>query len=145
MTYLLDINLLVALFDKQHVNHEAAHDWFARKGIDSWATCPITENGFLRVISNPAYLTVMATPTETMDHLAKFCSGIGHVFWSDDLSLLKVLDSNVKRRLMGHGQITDFYLTALAHHNKSRLATFDGSLGRSLEGTVLAQSLEIIV
>jgi len=50
MTYLLDVNLLVALFDRRHLNHEAAHDWFARRGIDSWATCPITENGFLRVI-----------------------------------------------------------------------------------------------
>ena len=145
MTYLLDINLLVALFDSQHVNHEAAHDWFARKAVDSWATCPTTENGFLRVISNPAYPTVTATPTEVMNHLAKFCSNIGHVFWSDDLSLLEVLDNTVKKRLMGHGQITDFYLTALAHHKEGRLASFDGSLGRSLEGIVLAQSLEIVV
>lgn len=145
MTYLLDINLLVALFDRQHVNHEAAHDWFARKAIDSWATCPISENGFLRVISNPAYPTVTATPTEAMDHLVRFCSGIGHVFWSDDLSLLEVLDNTVKKLFTGHGQITDFYLTALAHHKEGRLATFDGSLGRSLEGIVLAQSLEIVV
>lgn len=145
MTYLLDVNLLVALFDRQHINHEAAHDWFARRGIDSWATCPITENGFLRVISNPAYLTVMATPMEAADHLAKFCSSIGHTFWPDEISLIGVLSDTVKKRFLGHGQITDFYLAALAHHNRGRLATFDGSLGRSLEGTELAKRLEVVV
>ena len=101
MTYLLDLNLLVALFDRQHVNHEAAHDWFARKGIVSWATCPITENGFLRVISNPAYLTVMATPMEAMEHLERFCSSESHTFWPDQVSLLELLkaDSQVTEKL----------------------------------------------
>lgn len=136
---------LVALFDHQHLNHEAAHDWFARKGIDFWAPCPITENGFLQVISNPAYPTVMATPMEAADRLAKFCSSTGHMFWPDEISLLGVLSDTVKKRLSGHGQITDFYLAALARHNRGKLATFDGSLGRSLKGTELAQSLEVVV
>jgi toxin-antitoxin system PIN domain toxin len=144
VTYLLDVNLLVALFDRQHVNHEAAHDWFARKGLASWATCPITENGFVRVISNPAYPTVIATPLEAMDHLAIFCSSNAHVFWPDDTSLLHALDKAQKRRLSGHGQITDFYLSAQAQHHGGKLATFDGSLKRSLDGTGLDQSVEII-
>ncbi|UCF97789.1 MAG: PIN domain-containing protein [Spirochaetaceae bacterium] len=144
MTYLLDVNLLVALFDRQHVNHEASHDWFARSGIVSWATCPVTENGFLRVISNPAYLTVMATPTEAMDHLERFCTSSGHVFWTDAISLLVALGDPAKKRLMGHGQITDFYLATLAHHHGGTLATFDGSLARTLEGTELEKSIEII-
>jgi toxin-antitoxin system PIN domain toxin len=145
MTYLLDVNLLVALFDRQHVNHEAAHDWFARKGIASWATCPITENGFLRVISNPAYLTVMATPLEAMESLGQFCSSNSHAFWSDEVSLLSVLDESLKKRLTGHGQITDFYLITLAHHKGGKLATFDSSLARSMHSTGLVQSLEIVV
>ena len=144
VTYLLDVNLLVALFDRQHVNHEPAHQWFAARGFASWATCPITENGFSRVVSNPAYPTVIATPLEAMDHLARFCSSNAHVFWPDDISVLSALDSAQKRRLTGHGQITDFYLAALALHHEGRLATFDGSLKRSLDGTGLEQSVEII-
>ena len=144
MTFLLDVNFLVALFDRLHVNHEAAHHWFERKGRASWATCPITENGFLRVVTNPAYPTVIATPLEAMDHLARFCSTGAHVFWPDDISLLYALDNGQKRRLTGHGRITDFYLSALAQHHRGRLATFDGSLKRSMDGMGLYQSVELI-
>ncbi len=66
MTYLLDINVLVALFDSAHVHHEAAHRWFASVGNASWATCPITENGFVRVVSNPVYPTVSARADENV-------------------------------------------------------------------------------
>jgi toxin-antitoxin system PIN domain toxin len=145
MTYLLDINLLVSLFDLQHVNHEASHNWYALRGINSWATCPITENGFVRVISNPAYPTVIATPTEAMDNLAEFCSSSGHEFWADDVSLLSTLGAAVQNRIMGHGQVTDFYLAALAHHKSGTLATFDGSLVKSLKSTELEKNIEIIV
>lgn len=145
MTYLLDVNMLVALFDPQHVNHEAAHTWFALKAIDSWATCPITENGFTRVISNPAYPTVMATPVEALNHLGAFCSEKGHEFWKDEVSLLNTIDDQLQTRLTGHGQITDYYLAILAQHKNGILATFDGSLTRSLEGTELAQSIETVV
>jgi predicted nucleic acid-binding protein len=55
MIALLDVNLLIALFDPAHVHHEAAHGWFARNGKDCWATCPLTENAFVRILSNPAY------------------------------------------------------------------------------------------
>ena len=61
MTHLLDINVLVALFDSAHVHHEAAHRWFANVGNASWATCPITENGFVRVVSIPVAALVGAT------------------------------------------------------------------------------------
>jgi len=64
VTYLLDINVLVALFDAAHVHHEAAHRWIAAVGNSSWATCPITENGCVRVLSNPAYPTVSAQAFE---------------------------------------------------------------------------------
>ncbi len=144
MIHLLDVNFLVALFDRQHVNHEASHSWFADKGIDSWATCPITENGFVRVISNPAYPTIAATPKEAMKHLDRFCTRNGHVFWADNISLLNTLSDSSKLRLTGHQQITDFYLAALAEHNGGKLATFDGSLAKSLAGTELNQSIEIV-
>jgi toxin-antitoxin system PIN domain toxin len=144
MIHLLDVNFLVALFDPQHVNHEASHSWFAGKAIDSWATCPITENGFVRVISDPAYPTIAATPKEAMKHLDRFCTTNGHVFWADNISLLKTLSDSSKLRLTGHQQVTDFYLAALAEHNGGKLATFDGSLAKCLAGTELDQNIEVI-
>ena len=56
---LLDVNVLIALFDQEHVHHELSHDWFSDNRRDGWATCPVTENGFLRVLSNPAYSSAL--------------------------------------------------------------------------------------
>ena len=144
MIHLLDVNFLVALFDRQHGDHEASHSWFADKGIDSWATCPITENEFVRVISNPAYPTIIATPKEAMKHLDRFCTRNGHVFWADNISLLNALYDQIHSEISGHQQTTDFYLAALAEHNGGKLATFDGSLAKSLAGTELNQNIEVI-
>jgi len=83
VTYLLDINVLIALFDAAHVHHEPAHRWFAAVGKPSWATCSVTESGFIRVISNPAYKAVSATPAEAADRLRIFCSNPGHQFWPE--------------------------------------------------------------
>ncbi|MCH8044113.1 MAG: PIN domain-containing protein [Planctomycetes bacterium] len=124
MTYLLDINVLIALFDSAHVHHEAAHRWFAAAGASSWATCPITENGFVRVVCNPAYPTVSASPGEAVQRLQVFCREPGHVFWSDDASLNDKSLFDVGQ-LSGHQQITDLYLAGLAAHHGGMLATFD--------------------
>jgi toxin-antitoxin system PIN domain toxin len=144
LTYLLDINVLVGLFDGSHVNHEAAHAWFGRRGRRSWTTCPITENGCIRVLSNPDYPSVQATPREVKARLARMCAQPGHEFWPDDISLLAARDDNVWVRLTGSQQLTDFYLAALALHHKGRLATFDGSLAKSLQGTDLAAAIELL-
>jgi predicted nucleic acid-binding protein len=63
-TALLDVNVLVALFDPDHVHHEVAHDWFADNGPRGWATCPLTESGFVRVVSNPSYGTTQYRATD---------------------------------------------------------------------------------
>jgi toxin-antitoxin system PIN domain toxin len=144
MTYLLDVNLLIALFDCRHVNHESAHVWFGSTGKASWATCPVTENGFLRVLSNPAYPTVSATLGEAMDRLSELCTQAGHVFWKDDVSLLDSLDRPARACLVEHQQVTDFYLTVLAAAHQGRLATFDGSLARALKGSALLPSIQLI-
>ncbi len=132
MVFLLDINLLVALFDSRHVNHEAAHHWFGEQGKPGWATCPITENGVVRVLSNPAYPTVSATPVEVLDRLRALCAQPGHEFWRDDVSLLHALPDSMRGSLQGHQQVTDHYLVCLAAAHGGRLATFDGSLARSV-------------
>ena len=127
MTYLLDINVLVALFDPAHLHHAAAHRWFAAVGQASWATCPITENGFVRVVSNPAYPTVSTTPGEAAERLRIFCRQPGHEFWPDVASLTDATSFDMFQ-LQGHRQITDLYLAGLAHRYGGKLATFDTSI-----------------
>jgi toxin-antitoxin system PIN domain toxin len=124
---LLDVNVLVALHDPAHPNHEDAHRWFGRTRRRGWATCPITVNGCVRVLSNPAYPTVAATPTEAASRLRALCAGPDHEFWSDSVSLL---DEALFRpqAITGHQQITDIYLLGLAVRHGGRLATFDRSI-----------------
>jgi hypothetical protein len=124
---LLDVNVLVALFDPAHANHEEAHRWFGQNRKHGWATCPITVNGCIRVLSNPAYPTVNATPSEVTDRLRSLCSSADHHFWADSVSLL---DESLFRTAMigGHQKITDAYLLGLAVRNHGRLATFDRSI-----------------
>ena len=144
MSYLLDVNVLVALFDARHVNHDAAHHWFGATFAADWATCSITETGCVRVLSNPAYPTVSATPAEVLARLKRFCGSGGHCFWADDLSPRTSLDDQAKGRLQGHHQVTDFHLAALASHRGGLLVTFDGRLQRSLSGTPLARAVMLV-
>ena len=144
MSYLLDINLLVALFDPRHVNHDAGHRWFAQTAAARWATCSVTENGCVRILSNPSYRTVSTTPTEAMARLQRFCDAGGHSFWPDDVALRTALDRIIKSRLQGYRQVTDFHLAALAAARGGRLATFDGRLARSLAGTHLAPAVALV-
>ena len=124
---LLDVNVLVALFDPAHQNHEDAHRWFGRNRKYGWATCPITVNGCIRVLSNPAYPSVEATPAEVARRLRSFCSATDHHFWEDSVSLL---DESLFQTTMigGHQKITDAYLLGVAVRNHGRLATFDRSI-----------------
>lgn len=140
----MDVNTLVSLFDGSHVNHEAAHTWFGRHGRRSWASCPITENECIRVLSSPGYPSVQATPGEVRERLCRMCALSGHEFWPDDISILLEPDREARARLTGPQQVTDFYLAALALHHGGRMATFDGSLAKTLRGTRLAQAIELL-
>ena len=144
MSHLLDINFLVALFDPRHVNHDTAHHWFGSRFSSDWATCSITEAGCIRVLSNPAYPTVSATPIEVLRRLDQFCASGGHCFWPDDLSLRTAFEDELRNRLLGHQQLTDFHLAALASRWDGRLVTFDGKLRRSLEGTRLERAVILV-
>ncbi|MGA2271622.1 MAG: TA system VapC family ribonuclease toxin [Bryobacteraceae bacterium] len=124
---LLDVNVLIALHDPAHPNHEDAHRWFGRARRRGWATCPVTVNGFVRVLSNPAYPTVAATPAEAASRLRALCAGAGHEFWSDSVSLLNEALFR-PQAITGHQQITDIYLLGLAVRRGGRLATFDQSI-----------------
>jgi uncharacterized protein len=125
--YLLDVNVLIALIDPAHVQHDAAHDWFKAEGARSWATCPLTENGLLRIVGHPRYPGSPGSPADVMQALAGLCSLEGHQFWPDDLTLRdgKRIDAT---RLLDHAQVTDSYLLALAVAHAGKLATFDRRL-----------------
>ena len=124
MRYLLDVNILIALIDPAHVQHDRAHDWFAKTGAGAWATCPITENGVLRIVGHTSYPNCPGNPAAVAPLLQTLRSLDGHVFWSDCISLLdeKIIDSS---RLFNAAQTTDSYLLALAHSHGGQLATLD--------------------
>ena len=120
--YLLDINLLLALTDPMHVHHERSHHWFAEKGQKAWATCPLTENGFVRIASHPNYPNRPGDVPAVIAILRQVCESLGHHFWAEDLRILEILEPDT---IITHAQITDVYLLGLAVHNKGRLATLD--------------------
>jgi hypothetical protein len=127
MVSLLDVNLLIALFDPDHIHHELAHDWFADHRAEGWATCPVTENGFVRVLASPAYGSAIARPAELIERLRQFCASAHHVFWPDAVSMgdPRVFNAAFIR---GHRQLTDVYLLGVATKAGGRLATFDRTI-----------------
>jgi uncharacterized protein len=125
--YLLDVNVLIALFDPGHIHHEDAHGWFGSVGCRGWATCPLTENGLVRVLSNPAYAGRRTTVGDAARKLGQFTRSEHHVFWPDDVSLVDASRMD-PGELTGHREITDAYLLALAVANGGVLATFDGGV-----------------
>ena len=110
---LLDVNVLIALCDADHVHHDLAHDWFAEEGAVGWATCPITESGFLRVLGNPAYHGAGLRPAALVSLLGRMCAGPGHRFWDGAISLRDRAFFDLSH-LGSHRQITDVYLLGLA-------------------------------
>lgn len=123
---LLDVNVLLALLDTDHVDHVRASTWLDDELPTGWASCAITENGFVRIISQPRYPSPVS-PTTAMDLLTDARQGRHHAFWSCDIS---VLDRAVVDRTRVHGprQVTDAYLLALATAHEGRFATFDRSV-----------------
>jgi toxin-antitoxin system PIN domain toxin len=127
--HLLDVNVLLALADPQHIHHEAAHSWFASRGRGRWATCPVTENGFVRIAGHPSYPNRPGEASVALELLRGMCAADGHAFWADSISLREALTSGGS---LTHGQVTDVYLLALAVSSGGRLATLDQHIPASL-------------
>lgn len=125
--YLLDVNVLIALVDPAHVQHDAVHEWFGRVGRKAFATCPITENGLLRIVGHPKYPNSPGPPSAVNSALQAIRVLPGHAFWSDSISLADgaLADASL---LSSHSRVTDSYLLALARANKGQLATLDHKL-----------------
>jgi uncharacterized protein len=123
---LLDVNALVALVWDSHVHHAAIRGWFGSHAGEGWATCPVTESGFVRVSANPKVLPAAIGVEAARAVMASLREAAGHRFLVDDVS---ITDADVPA-LMGHRQVTDAHLLTLARRHGARLLTFDAALAR---------------
>ncbi len=130
MITLLDANVLIALGDAGHHHEAAAMRFFQNEAVPGgWATCPLTENAFLRILSQPGYHRSLDSPAEARRLLFRLLASPGHQFWPDDLSLT---DTRFFPSLPSSKHLTDLYLLGLAVKHGGRFATFDQSIDASL-------------
>jgi toxin-antitoxin system PIN domain toxin len=141
-TALLDLNVLTALLWPAHEHHDIAHRWFRARADRQWATCALTQLGFVRIVSNPAFSRDALSPAGALALLAANLSKPSHEFWTDTLQLPTAI-KGMESGLQGYRQLTDVYLLALANHHKGILATFDRGL-RSLASDRFGSALEIV-
>ena len=130
--YLLDTNLLIALLWPSHEHHALAVTWFTRHRGKGWATCPFTQAGFVRIVSNPAFSRDAVRPREAAGVLSANTAAKDHAFWADDLPVADAV-AFAGMRLMGHQQVTDAYLLGLAIRRGGVLATLDRHLAELTE------------
>ncbi|MCL1838026.1 MAG: PIN domain-containing protein [Propionibacteriaceae bacterium] len=123
MIALLDTNVLIALLDPAHTFHAIAASWFRDHAADGWATCPITENGFVRIVSHSSYPQPI-TVADAVEIMRCACSHAAHSFWPDNIT---VIDNTIinDAHLLTSGQVTDTYLLGLAIHHDGYLVTLD--------------------
>ena len=129
MIALLDVNVLVALAWPNHVHHDATRAWFDERRLSGWATCPLTESGFIRVSCNPSVVHQTVTPSDAIDLLIRLRQLESHTFWPLDRSVT-TLPEDILARIQGYRQITDAVLLAAAIQRGGQLATLDGGLER---------------
>jgi toxin-antitoxin system PIN domain toxin len=123
MRALLDVNVLIALHDPDHVHHARARNWFAARAAKEWATCPLTQNGFVRVISQARYPNPLQVP-QAVTLLETAVQSPLHEFWTADITILESARLN-RFHVHGPGQLSDLYLLALAVSRGGCLATLD--------------------
>lgn len=127
MIALLDVSVLLPLFDPSHMHHEIAHDWFEDQRRDGWATCPITENGFVRLVTRAGFSNPPLRPAEIISRLVALRKSGHHVFWPASVSFTEA-GLFEPAHIQGHRQLTGAYLLGLATANGGALATFDRSI-----------------
>ena len=139
---LLDINILTALLWPTHEHHDVAHRWFGGRAGARWATCSLTQLGFVRIVSNPAFSRDALSPMDALALLGENLAHSAHEFWTDSLQVPPAV-KGIEARLQRYKQLTDAYLLALAYRRKGVLATFDRGL-RTLAGDEFSGSVEIV-
>jgi hypothetical protein len=142
--YLLDTNLLIALLWPSHEWHSLAVKWFTSRRGRGWATCPFTQAGFVRIVSNPAFSRDAVQPREAIQVLCANTAAKDHVFWPDDLSIASAV-AFAGVRLIGHQQLSDAYLLGLAIGRGGMLATLDQRIAALSESkSAERKALEIV-
>ena len=139
---LLDVNVLIALLDAAHLHHRLATAWLQREIGAGWASCPLTQNGCIRILFQPAYPGALAA-ADVAQRLGEAAAGPAHQFWPDDVNLLQA-GSVDWQRVLGHRQVTDVYLLALAVRHHGRLVTFDRRLALAAVPGASAGHLAVI-
>ena len=142
--FLLDTNLLIALLWPAHEQHELALKWFTRHRAQGWVTCPLTEAGFVRIVSNPAFSRDAVQPREAVQVLMANTAAKDHLFWPDDLAVAEAV-AFAEVRLMGHQQVTDAYLLGLALHHGGALATLDEHITALVDPKSAARKAVVVV
>lgn len=142
MRALLDINVLIALLDAGHIQHNRTMNWLSGELEHGWASCPITQNGCIRILSQPAYPGSLPAAA-VAERLQEATRHSAHEFWAYDISLL---DENfiTWQRITGHRQITDAYLLAIAVQHHGRFVTFDARLTCNLVKNASLENLLIL-
>jgi toxin-antitoxin system PIN domain toxin len=125
--YLLDVNVLIAMAWPSHLAHERVQEWLSRHAQEGWATCPLTQTAFVRIISNPAFSANALAPGDALALLKANLGHPAHKFWADEISFIQALEP-LTARLAGHKQVTDAYLLGLAMHKKGKFATMDRAI-----------------
>ena len=143
MSALLDVNFLVSLAWPNHIHHEAAVHWFEGNHERGWATCPLTQSGFVRVSSNQKIIPEARTPMEAIVLLGQLTALESHEFWVDKIAIAssEYVDAG---RIVGYRQVTDAHLLALARDNGGKLVTFDGGIGNVCSEDVAADALIVL-
>ncbi len=142
MRFLLDVNVLIALAFPSHSSHQPAHSWFHKEPDRLWATCALTQGGFLRVASRALGGSRDALQ-KALGGLQRNCQNPGHEFWPVDADLRDLGDAQ-RLRLIGPNQVTDMQLLLLAHRRRGQLATFDKGLRELASGTRYASALIVL-
>lgn len=143
MRSLLDVNVVISLLDPDHDFHVRAHHWWSENRSAGWASCPLTENGVVRIMSHPGYNPRRSLMPGTVAWLVRtFAGGTDHEFWPDSISFLDE-DAIDTRSVLGPRQVTDLYLLALAATHGGRLVTFDESI--HLGAVRIAQQNHLVV
>lgn len=139
---LLDVSVLIASIDEGHVSYKGVHAWLHEARRRSWATCPLTQAGFVRIISNRRFHPHPVSLAESLKLLSDITQRPGHHFWPMDISFREAVQP-FRERLFGHQQVTDAYLLGLAINNKGRLVTLDSGI-EALAGREFAQYVTLL-
>jgi uncharacterized protein len=142
--FLLDVNVLIAMAWPAHDSHNKVQAWLSIHAPSGWATCPLTQIAFVRILSNPAFSPNALSPRDALALLQSNLSHSAHQFWADKIGLVQSLRS-LASQLDGYQQVTDAYLLGLAMHRAGKLATMDKSIVSLLpEKTAPNRFIELI-